>query len=117
MRDAAPVEIAPVLIDIPGGAGIAAMRVAGPEADAQAAPQGFRPRRKQSHGFQHGGIGAAIVHHAVIPGVVMAREQDEGAVIALRSLDIADQKRCLTTRAESALTLFGEPELARPVFE
>jgi hypothetical protein len=45
----------------------------------------------------------------------MAREQDEGAVIALRSLDIADQKRSLATRAESALTLFGEPELARPV--
>src|ERR1700746_2978159 len=44
MCDAAPVEIAPVLIDIPGGTGIAAVRMAGPEADAQAPPQGFRLR-------------------------------------------------------------------------
>ncbi len=56
------------------------MGVTGPEADAQAALPLVAPLGQKAGRFQHGGIGPAIVHHAVVPGIVMAGKEHEGHV-------------------------------------
>ena len=80
MHRAAPFQLVPVLIGIPGGTGIAAMRMAGPEAKPQPAPPLAALARGEPRHLQHRGVGRAVVHHAVVPGVVMAGEQDERTV-------------------------------------
>ena len=54
--------------------------MAGPEAEAQAAFPGAAASGCEARHLQHGGIGAAVVHYAIVPSVVVAAEQDEGSV-------------------------------------
>ena len=95
MGDAAAVELVEILVHIPGRARIAPMRMAGPEADAQAAPPSRAPLGEKPRRLEHGGVGAAIVHHAEIPGVVMAGEKHEGRVRPRRPVELGDEKRRL----------------------
>ena len=95
MGDAAPLEIVEMRVGVPGRPRIAPMRMAGPEADAQAPPPGAAPLGHQPRRFQHGGVGAAIIHHAVIPGVVMAGEEHEGRILAAGTVELGDEERRL----------------------
>ena len=71
------VEILPEVIGIPGRAGIAAMRMAGPKGQPQPAPERVAIEEQNPERLQHGRIGAAIIHGAIVPGIEMPREQDE----------------------------------------
>ena len=94
MHGTAPFQLVPVLIGIPGRAGIAAMRMARPEAQPQARAATCRVRARRGAPPPAWWRWPAIVHHAVVPGVVMAGEQDERA-IRRRAVDIGDQDRRL----------------------
>ena len=70
------------------------MRVPRPEAQAQPAPPLRALACGEARHLQHGGVGRAVVHHAVVPGVVMARVQDE-RTIRVRPIDLGLQYRRL----------------------
>lgn len=95
MRDAPPVEVTEPGVSIPGRARVAAVRMAGPEAEPETAPELVAPGREQARNFQHGGIGAAVVHHAEVPGVMMAGEQDEAVVGRVGRVQIGFKDRGL----------------------
>ena len=77
---AAAFELVPVGVGVPAGAGVAAVAVAGPEAEAEVAAPLAAVGGHDAGDLHHGGVGAAVVHDAVVPGVVVAAEEDEGAV-------------------------------------
>ena len=93
MDDAAADQFIPVRVGIPGGAGIPAVRMAGPEAQSQPSLPRRPFGREQPSDLQHGGVGAAIIHDAVIPGIVMAGEHDERFVVAFWAWQLRHQQR------------------------
>ena len=50
------------------------MAVAAPEDEAQAAVELFFALPQEARHLEHGGVGAAVVHGADLPGVKMAAE-------------------------------------------
>src|SRR5439155_24890176 len=76
VEDAALVELAPGVIRVPRRAGVASVRVPGPEGEADPAAERFAPAGQETRHLQHGRVGGAVVHGAVVPGVDVAREQD-----------------------------------------
>ena len=81
VSDATTRQFGPMRVGIPGRARIAPVRVARPETEAQSAPPLRALGREQPRHFQHRRVGAAIVHHAEIPGVVVAGEHHERRLI------------------------------------
>jgi hypothetical protein len=80
------------------------MRMTGPEDDAQTALPFGAPQRAEPRDFHHGGVRAAIVHRAVVPGVVVAGVEHERLVgaghvahedrrLAPASVDLGTQRR------------------------
>ena len=82
VADAALVQVVPVAIGVPGGAGVAAVRVPGPEGEANAAPQLVPPLGQQPSDFELGGVGRAVVHDAQVPGIDVAAEENEAVLLA-----------------------------------
>ena len=73
-------ELFPVFVGIPAGAGVASLRVAGPEHDAEAPLPVLAVLGADAPDLHHGGVGAAIVHDAIVPGVVVTGEEHERLV-------------------------------------
>ncbi len=91
VHDAALVQLAPGVVRVPGRAGVAPVRVAGPEREADAAPERVATAREQTRDLQHGRVGGAVVHGTVVPGVHVAGEQEKAILPA--SGQLADQVR------------------------
>jgi len=89
MGHAVVVQLLPVVVHIPGGAGIAPVTVAAPEGDAQAAAQLLAVGAEDAGDLGHGGVGAAIVHGPHLPRIEVAAEEHE--VVALCAGQIGDQ--------------------------
>ena len=86
VADAALVQLVPVAIGVPGGAGVAPVRVPRPEGEANAAPQFAPSLRQQPRDLELGGVGRAVVHDAQVPGIDVAAEEDEAVLLAARQI-------------------------------
>ena len=86
---AAPVELAPRVVRVPGRARVAPVGVPRPERQAEAAPERAPPARQEPRDLEHRRVRRAVVHRAEVPAVHVPREQDEavlgGAVEVRRS--------------------------------
>ncbi len=91
VQDAALVQLAPCVIRVPGRAGVAAVRVAGPEREPDAPAERVAPAGEQPRHLQHGRVRSPVVHRAVVPRVDVAGEQQEPVLVTPRQL--ADQMR------------------------
>src|SRR5262245_53123596 len=65
------------MICVPGRAGVATMRVAGPEGKPDPAPQLAAPLGQQSRNLELRGVSRAVIHCAVVPGIDVPTEEDE----------------------------------------
>ena len=76
-------QLAPGVIRVPGRAGVAPVRVARPEGQADTAPERLADRAASSRATSSMvALARAVVHRAVVPGVDVAGEQDEAVLLA-----------------------------------
>ena len=110
-------QLFPVLVGVPGRAGIAPLRVTRPKDDPQpSSPPRSRLGTKATH-LHHGGVGPAVVHHPVVPRVMVAGEQQKGLVLATcRPGQLCDEDRRrppsrvdLSVQRGGELIVRGEP--------
>ena len=94
MRRAVIPQILKMVVRIPGRARVLALGVAGPERDPKPPGQLVLSLCHQPGAFDHGGVGAAVVHCAVIPGIDVPGE--ENVLVALRAFQVRDQKRAFS---------------------
>src|SRR5947209_19602008 len=77
MRDAVAMQLEPMIIRIPGRAGISTVRMTRPERQTQSPPETLSPAGYETGDLDHGGICRSIVHCSPIPGVKVTAEEHE----------------------------------------
>ena len=76
MADAVLVQVREEIVCVPCRCAVSRMRVARPECQPQPALQFVRMLAEDTADFEHGGVGARIVHRPVVPRIHMPTEHD-----------------------------------------
>src|SRR6185312_925254 len=69
VRHTVIVAVVPEVVGVPGGSGVACVGVPPPEAEADAAAHGAPMLRHDARDLDHGGVGRAVIHGAVVPRI------------------------------------------------